>query len=88
MGSGRWIPLPLVRLSFRPRSAEGPEAVSCKAQKGKGVTFEEWLEAQPYRNLINEGTIMLMRYAWDARGAQMVIPIASSLSGSRGDIRD
>lgn len=53
------------------------------------MTFEQWLETRPYAGLLSEGTVNLMRQAWEAAQSQPIEPIVvKSLSGLRGDIRD
>lgn len=58
------------------------------------MSFDEWLAKQPFRNVLFQGTINMMRKAWEA-GQSQLIPLAGmtdrELESSvrmRGDIHD
>lgn len=94
MGSGGRLPLSLVRLSVRSCSAERPEGFPRQAQKGENMTFEEWLDGQPFRGVLFDGTIKMMHKAWDAGYKQcesdyaIIVPKEESGLRMRGEIYD
>lgn len=60
------------------------------------MTFEEWLDGQPFRGVLFDGTIKMMHKAWDAALVQPTTVIVDDVVAGdepspyrmRGDIYD